>query len=400
MKSSDIHRLFADTLITAEQRDRILNHYQIDKDGSRLLIALVSFGAILIAGGVALLVGSNWDAIPDVIKIATGMTLMLGAYGAGFYLREIKGTCPNSGEALYAVGAGLFLADIGLVGQIYNLSSRPSNAFLLWWIGIAALPWLLRSKALHTVSLVAFGIWFGVEITDRASQVHVAGPAAFAYLALLGLCYYALGYWLRATSYAAFATLTQQLGLTAALLFTYPLSLRFVDLTPTFPGTSLVLLAGMLLFLLLLAQHVILRDDRLTPQWRWTWLLTLGGLAIAVALQLPIAWWSGSAPSGYAAYAAAPRATFFGLVLILIAFVQIQVGVFHRAKAMINLGMVVIGMQIITLYLQLIESLATTGLMFVVSGLFLMTLGYYLEKKRRGLLQRMSAVPPLTHFTP
>ena len=57
------------------------------------------------------------------------------------------------------------------VGQIYNLSSRPANAFLLWWVGLAALPWLLRSAAQFALLLLGVGIWFGVEINDSTSLI-------------------------------------------------------------------------------------------------------------------------------------------------------------------------------------------------------------------------------------
>jgi uncharacterized membrane protein len=72
---------------------------------------------------------------------------MLGAHGGGWYLREVNGQYRKNGEALHLVGSGLFLGNIALIGQMYHLSARPPNAFLLWWAGIAALPWLLRSKA-------------------------------------------------------------------------------------------------------------------------------------------------------------------------------------------------------------------------------------------------------------
>jgi len=41
----------------------------------------------------------------------------------------------------------------------------------------------------------------------------------------------------------------------------------------------------------------------------------------------------------------------------------------------------------------LLGSMTRTGTMFLVSGIFLIFVGVYLEKKRRGLLQQIKAPP-------
>ena len=105
------------------------------------------------------------------MKIAAGLLLMLGFHAGGWWLREVQGKYRKTGEALHLIGSCLFLANIALIGQIYNIVSRPPNAFLLWWIGIAALPWLLRSKAQHVLLLIAFGVWFGFEVNERGGKL-------------------------------------------------------------------------------------------------------------------------------------------------------------------------------------------------------------------------------------
>src|SRR5205814_2892786 len=130
-----------------------------------------------------------------------------------------------TGEALHLLGSGLFLANIALIGQVYHISSRPPNAFLLWWAGIAALPWILRSKAQHVLSLLAFGVWFGMEINESGSLLFFGNDEAQVIVySLLGLVYLGLGYCLRRTSFAEFAPATEKLGLLAFLSFAYPLT--------------------------------------------------------------------------------------------------------------------------------------------------------------------------------
>jgi uncharacterized membrane protein len=52
------------------------------------------------------------------------------------------------------------------------------------------------------------------------------------------------------------------------------------------------------------------------------------------------------------------------------------------------------GLDLIATYFVLIGSMARTGLMFLISGVFLIVFGIYLEKKRRALMQQIK--PPAT----
>ena len=58
---------------------------------------------------------------------------------------------------------------------------------------------------------------------------------------------------------------------------------------------------------------------------------------------------------------------------------------------MVNLGVAFIALIIIATYINLFGSMARTGLMFLVGGVFLILFGIYLEKKRRALMRQMKA---------
>ena len=168
MKTTDIEKIHDAGLITEEQRQKIVEHFQLKEDGGGNFLAIVSIiGAVLIAAGITLLIAAHWNDIPRGVKIAAGLVLMLGFHAGGWWLstlrsspatedgREVQGKYRKTGEALHLIGSCLFLANIALIGQIYNIVSRPPNTFLLWWIGIAALPWLLRSAAQFALLLLA-----------------------------------------------------------------------------------------------------------------------------------------------------------------------------------------------------------------------------------------------------
>ena len=66
-------------------------------------------------------------------------------------------------------------------------------------------------------------------------------------------------------------------------------------------------------------------------------------------------------------------------------------GVQRRSESLVNLGITFIALIIIATYVSLFGSMARTGLMFLVGGVFLIVFGIYLEKKRRALMQQMKS---------
>ena len=392
MKYADIRMLCEAGLITEEQRERIIAHYHLKEEGGRFL-AIVSFiGAVLIAAGIILLVAANWEEIPALLKIAAGLLLMLGAHAGGWYLHETRQSYRKTGEALHFVGSGLFLGNIALVGQIYHLSSRPPNAILLWWAGIAALPWLLRSKAQHILVLLVFGLWFGLEINQEGSWLYFGNDQRQLLLyALLGLIYLGTGYCLRRTACAEFASPGEKLGLLIFLGSLYPLTWRhFYDNPERLPGNPWLVFAS----LAVLATGFLIAGLRnatnLTRQWRLTWGSALVGAVLLLALELVA---RTTLVTGYE-YHVEVCSWIMTVALLVFCLLQIQVGLQERSAFMVNLGLVFIALDIITSYVDLIGSMAQTGLMFLVSGVFLIGLGVYLEKKRRTLLRQIRETSP------
>jgi uncharacterized membrane protein len=389
MKYSDIEKIQESGLITAEQQRQIVEHFQLKEEGSKFLTVISFVGAVLVACGIILLIAANWDEIPRGVKIATGLLLMLVAHSGGWYMREVSGKYRKSGEALHLVGSGLFLGNIALIGQIYHLSARPPNAFLLWWAGIAALPWLLRSKAQHMLSLLAFGLWFGLEINQEGSPIYFGNDEYQILLyALLGLAYLGGAYCLRRTSFAEFASPMEKLGLLAFQVFAYPLTWGMLYRQHEGLATlSLWIFPTLAALAVLLMAVGVPALTGLSRQWRWTWGLTLAGGIGLLACQLFVV------PNWVVGYGQQNNPYHWACTIGLFVFclLQIQVGVQRRSEFMVNLGVAFIALLIIATYINLVGSMARTGLMFVVGGVFLIVFGIYLEKKRRSLMRQMKA---------
>ncbi|MSU31104.1 MAG: DUF2157 domain-containing protein [Pedosphaera sp.] len=386
MKRADIQKIQEAGLITEGQEQKIISHFNLIEEGSSFFAITSLIGAALAITGITLLISANWEEIPRGVKIAVGLVLMLGAHGAGWWLREVMGNYRKIGEALNLIGSGLFLANIALIGQIYHLVSRPPNALLLWLAGISAMPWILRSKAQHVLVLIGFGVWFGMEINERDRFAYFGGNENQIVLySLLGIIYLGFGYVLRRTRFETFAKVTEQLGLITMLAFAYPLTwgINHGHHLPDEQGWIFIVIIVMCTVALTLVVAGASSLKHLDRQWRWTWRGALTALVALSAGQFYLAHSEviRTADSGYHWIAAT--------VLFVFCLLQIQVGLRERSRFMINLGTAFIALDIFAIYIRLIDSMARTGTMFLASGVFLIGFGVYLEKKRRRLMQQI-----------
>ena len=389
MKTEDIHKIWEAGLITADQRERIIAHYNLKDDGVKFL-AIVSFiGATLITAGIVLLISAHWNEIPGGVKIAAGLLLMLGAQGGGWWLREVQVRYHKTGEALQFAGSVLFLANIALVGQIYHLSARPPNALLLWLAGIAALPWLLNSRAQFALFLAALSVWFGCEINERDSLIYCGNTSQVVAYALLGLNFIGAGLLLRKTAFANFAPMAEKLGSLGLLVFVFPLTWAGVLVwKPTDDGICHWLVPILAATGTIAAITGVRHLPGLNQPWQRLW----GGTLAAAAGLLCLAFfvprehgWVGSGTFDWVNAVAS-------IGLFVFCLLQIQTGLQTSSRYLVNLGVAFIGLDIVSAYFGLFGTMARTGLMFIVSGVFLMVFGVYLEKKRRALLQQMKTL--------
>jgi hypothetical protein len=208
----------------------------------------------------------------------------------------------------------------------------------------------------------------------------------------LGLVYVGLGYTLRRGAFADVAKATERFGLVLFLVFVYPLTWQgfLDDYRDAVAGSYWILPAMAVVVIALVALGA--RKLELDRQWRWTWGMTLAAAAGLVALSFYVPheriWgWHNSL---------SPVNAFAALGLFVFCLLQIQVGLQERSAFLVNVGVVFIALDIIASYIGLFGTMARTGLMFVVSGVFLLAFGVYLEKKRRALLKQIKTTRPGT----
>ncbi len=117
------------------------------------------FGGFAIILGIILVISSNWDKISDLAKISSYIALLIGFHISAYLLRTIS---PKISQIIYFIIAGYILAGIGLIAQIYNLSSKNGEAYLMWFFMIMPMSILLRDNRIGTMAM--FGLYFWIII--------------------------------------------------------------------------------------------------------------------------------------------------------------------------------------------------------------------------------------------
>lgn len=372
MKYSEIRKLAELGLITSEQADAVAAHFRLSPREPRnyLLIAFSALGGLLVLAGGVLLVSANWEAIPPLAKQISCAALMLAFWAAGLRFLLGKNPRPFVGEALCFVGAGTWLANIALYGQIYQISSEPSRAFGAWFLGIFLLPWCVRLRGVFAMSLVAAAVWIAC-LLDEAD----VGEAAFHYFVAFFTGVSALGVFLgglgekareRVRGYAPIALWTAFPALILlAQTFCY-------DEMRASAGAACALVPAGVLFVASLL---------------FTFRKKLGAAGVVLATLVgvfPFAPLALGFRTCNSDFDAAIHATMM-LSLFVCGAAAMGLGAIVSRRFFVNAGTLMILLAALALTVEVVGSLTSSGLALVLAGTLLLAFGFFLERQRRRL---------------
>jgi uncharacterized membrane protein len=173
---SEIDLWVKEGVIQPEQGIALKNRYPVPGESTawgRLIF--FSIGAILFGLGVILIFAYNWQQMHKFAKLAVIFTVLLGAHGAGYWLRRPDSRYRAAGEGLHLLGTMLFGAGIWLIAQIYHIEEHYPNAFLIWGLGALALAWSLPSIPQAIAAAILFVLWNCFEAFDFKDP-HLISP--------------------------------------------------------------------------------------------------------------------------------------------------------------------------------------------------------------------------------
>jgi len=181
---SELPKLEAEGLIDGPAAERLRVHYaeQAFGLGHRLVVVIFAvFGALLIGGGIILLLAHNWEAFGRGTRAAIALTplVVTQALTGWIVLKRFESTAWREGAATLL--ALTVAAAIALVDQTYHTGGDLESFLWRWTLLLAPLPWLLNSTTVAMLLLAALTWWAGAAKIE-GSQVLMMWPLAAAVL--------------------------------------------------------------------------------------------------------------------------------------------------------------------------------------------------------------------------
>ena len=213
-------------LIQRSQAEAICKKYDVDFDATERksfgYLALLALGYLFIGIAVILLIGSNWEDIPRVIRMAVLIGITAGVHSFGVYSYDQS---PQKATVLFFLGSLLYGASIILIAQMYHLGEHMPDGVFWWAAGVLPFVWLSKSNWLMILPLALSALWFGMEQEMGFYQIGFIFFILFAFygafkwqsnmLAFIASIISAV-YWIEGTAYGAFHLDIEELWIIAA----------------------------------------------------------------------------------------------------------------------------------------------------------------------------------------
>ncbi|NHN30026.1 DUF2157 domain-containing protein [Paenibacillus agricola] len=384
-------------IVTREQYTQILDLYNDKKHAIGVLPLL---GSILVGLGILSFVAANWQEIPQMARLLMIIVLMVACYGGGELFR--KSGNDRLGLAMTTLGLISFGGGIVLIAQMFHLVSYDIMSFIVWGSVGTLLTYLYRSKFLYLISLLIFTCaqWYSTIEHDGFSYVGFIIMAVglgyygwknqhmllawffslsivlqslilvldrewkFLWIFIPLMALYAVGDWIKDRS-SGFAL--QSVPLAAAFLFAIVMVLMFDDFTD---GDRYELLAEPLYFifsmLVILAASLFGKwtNGRISSGFEWVLLVPVIYLQSSIAVM-------------------------YLVILFFFSFYVLWSGYMEQWRFKINFGTLLFIVTTMVAYGKLTWAFMDKSLFFILGGLILLGLSWFLNHRKKLVLSDM-----------
>ena len=363
MKLKDIETMQNAGLISPEQAAAIAEHFKLNGSGWQkwLLFCVSSLAGALILGGIIMLISANWKSIPDAIKMGSGIALMVGfwiTYG------KLRDRMPILAETMGLLGGGMWLANISLYGQIFQLQNPFVEGCALFFCGIVLLPFLAKQRLLiAAVIITSFVLLVATTVCDNSPLHLPLNPDdLFCCLSLLGIiwwlfaerCHTSTGY------FHAYSWTSIPLSLT--IICTLQGIILYSDWDKVTHIGGIALLVALVLMLVFKP-----KGSKWLP-WIFLTIFTYGSIPIAIVSDM------------------ADYAFLRILYCFLYSLIWIWCGCKAKRIAWINYGSILVCFTGIGVMANIMHSLTASGFVLICSGCVMLGGALFLEQQRRNLI--------------
>ncbi|MCX9014246.1 MAG: DUF2157 domain-containing protein [Candidatus Methanoperedens sp.] len=381
-----------DGVLESSQAEAIMRRYGIEKKGYKqadVITALSTLAAILIGVGVILFFASNWEKMPDIIKVILLLITTFSTYYAGFVMRFEKKTYPTAGHALLFLGSVLVGATILLIAQIFNINAGSHWLYLLWFIVIAPMGYFFDSKPTVGLNIIIFTLWLGVSIIGD-SYMGMSSPLLL-YL-LFGIALYSIGQIHELTGkWSGFRMVYKGFG-----IFFILISYFYFSIWPTYffyshyaggvkftASDQLLMGVFALLAVASVVANLVEKEKLRSTRYEFYVLVSafVGWIFLFIINMYPIL--QQNRPVETLLF------IIFNLFLLGISIGTISIGYYKNQPEFVNTGIIFFALGVMQYYINHLQGMLPKGLGLIIGGIILFFIASYLEKKRRILLAAM-----------
>ena len=375
-------------IISENQRIEILNENYTQKHISRRLIPIISvLGVAMVVLGTISVISANWDTIPSLIKLISGIVLMVFFYSTGYILRFRSRQLLKTGNGLILAGSGMFFANTVLIGQQYNLSDNSLLGFWLTFFVTFLLTYFLMSRTFGFVSAVLLITIFIISTQQENSILPVEEELLVFVILGLSIWLLIISIINRLINFSYLSLPFETIGGVSLYFSIFFLGfLRHFDIEETLSTINLLLflLLPAFIFTLLLASSINKKKYHLLnrinpPELSCAYLTTysiLILLLIFTALVGGFSWLHND-------ITAVIFTISYWLFFIMLCAVTIWIGLLTDRGLWINGPLIFIGIFVLTRYFDLFSRYDQTGLLFMGAGILFLVLAFVLERTRK-----------------
>ncbi len=397
-----------DGVIESSQAEAIMRRYGIEKKTYKhgnVITALSTLAVILIGVGIILFFASNWELIPDPIKIVLLLSATFSAYYAGYVMRFEKQNYPMAGHALTFLGSILVGASIFLIGQIFNINVEAHWLILLWFIAISPMGYVFDSRPTIGLNILTFTSWLALSVS---SGYRGMSSPLLLYL-LFGIALYSIGQLHELTDkWARFRMIYKGFGiffiLISYLYFSiWPSEYRYASYYPEQAGflatTQFLYGAFAIIAVISILANLLAKEKLKSIQYEFYLLIAafVGWIILFVINTYPELIYT-TRVEQYGKYFEMSKGLSILLFAVLSAFqiglsiVTISIGYYKNEVGFVNIGIIFFALGVMQVYINHLRGMLPRGLGLIIGGIFLFFFATYLEKKRRTLLNAMKVV--------
>lgn len=379
-----------DNIITEAQLEAILTRYEKEKASNLLPI----FASILIGLGILSFIASNWSGIHDLVRVAIIIIVMTGFYVAGE--RAYRKGNERLGNGLLGIGLISFGAGILLLGQMFHFQSYDGRPFIFWALAGLLLVQIWNSKFL--LVLTTFIITIGQLYTSFqfSSFSYILG--ILLVLGVLHFVYHRPYKWMTVIFSISFSIqallLVVHEGWNYHYLFLFFLTFYLIagvlkknEVTKPIQLIMLVSAVMVSMFTIFFYDSSVPLDELFNTELIIYGLLNVGLLVVFYLIKRKTHDGSDFILFLPVLFAGAFIDVLYLLLLFIYSISLLLIGYREELTDKANFGTLLFLLSAFLGYVQLAWSFMPKSLFFLLGGIILFILSWFLEKRRRNLVK-------------